>query len=75
MSGSSASPNFFATVDPAGYPVDDKQKARPWMALVAARQDASRKPGDVDKMLVVCSLLHDHGKSSPFAHMPLQDPC
>ncbi|RVX72895.1 hypothetical protein B0A52_03248 [Exophiala mesophila] len=64
MTGSSGSPNFFESVDPAGFPANDKEKARPWMALLASRQDASRKPGAVDKMLVVCSLQHDHGTSS-----------
>ncbi|KIV92766.1 hypothetical protein PV10_04033 [Exophiala mesophila] len=63
MTRSSGSPNFFESVDPAGFPANDKEKARPWMALLAARQDASRKPGAVDKMNLKSGWLLDASAS------------
>jgi len=54
---------FFRSVDPRGYPTV-QEKTRPWKRLLPSNEGKKGPVEGSEKMVVVCSLLHDYGKHS-----------
>ena len=58
----SSSNSLFTSVSRDGFPAP-KQTSQKWKQLGLPEPTSNKRPEDDTKMLVLCSLRHDYGKS------------